>query len=99
MNRFDAKDPTEVLVLEFDFAAELDAEAITGVTSVAASVLSGTDPSPSGLLYGAPAISGQSVTQVVQAGVATVDYKLKTTITTSGGRVLVLSGVLPVRTL
>ncbi|MFZ5917054.1 MAG: hypothetical protein ACOYZ7_08990 [Chloroflexota bacterium] len=99
MNLFDAKDPLEVVVLAFDFAAELGAETISAVTSVTASVLAGADPSPASMLSGAPAIGGATVTQTIQGGVAGVDYKLKAQISTSGGRVLVLSGLLPMRVL
>lgn len=99
MNRFGVKDPAEVLVLAWDFTAELGAETLSAVTSVTASVLAGTDPSPASLLSGAPGISGASVTQIIQGGVAGCDYQLKAQVSTSGGRVLVLSGLLPLRVL
>jgi len=98
MKSFPTKDPVEVVILAFDFAAELGAESINGAPVVSVSTYSGTDVDPAAVLYGSPAIVGQSVTQTVRAGLDGVVYKLRARIDTSGGRTLVLPGLLPVVT-
>lgn len=99
MNRLPIKDPAEVVIISFDFSAELVTESITGSPTVACTVHKGMDTSPGAVIYGAPAVVGQTVMQTVCAGIDVVDYKLRALITTSGGRTLVLSGILPVRVL
>jgi hypothetical protein len=96
VNRFPVKDPAEVVVLSFDFSAELGAETISGSPTIAIATYAGIDATPGTVLYGSPAITGQAVIQTVRQGLDGVDYKIKTQINTSGGRTLVLSGVLPV---
>lgn len=53
--------------------------------SVTASVYSGVDPLPSGILVGAATISGNVVRQYLQAGVLGVIYTLICSATTSLG--------------
>lgn len=98
MNNWSIKDPAEVVVLEFDFSAELGAESITGQPTWGCATVKGLDANPGGVLYGAPTVTGQAVRQTVRAGLDLCDYKMRTEIDTSGGRHLVMVGVLPVRT-
>lgn len=94
--KLDEKDPEEVVVLAFDFAAELGAETLSSpVFSV--SVHRGNDANVAQLPNGAPVISGTQALQSVRAGVAGVDYYVRMRASTSGGRTLVLAGILPVR--
>lgn len=64
--------------------------------SVAASVYSGTDASPSSIISGSASASGAVVSQKITAGVVGVLYELACTITTSAGQTLVLTGYLAV---
>lgn len=100
--RFDTLEPSsEAYPLTFDFTPDLNAgETVIGITSVAISVVYGTDPSPSAILNGAAAIdvTGKKVIQGVKNAVVNTDYQLIVTVTTTN--VLknpVLVGVLPVR--
>lgn len=95
----DAKDPVEVIALEFDYAAELGVATLTGAPVVAVTAHRGVDADPAAMLYGAPVVEGASVVQLLRGGLAGVTYKAKCQATLSDGRVLVLSGLLPVRVL
>lgn len=88
------KDPTESVVVEFDFDGEM--ESVTSAV-VTATVHSGTDANPSGILYAAPQVSGDKVTQRIQAGVSGVTYTLRCE-ATAGLDVVVRSDLLPVKT-
>lgn len=92
----DEKDPEEVVVLSFDFAAELGTESLASPV-FAASVHRGTDPDVAQLPNGAPVVQGSKVLQSVKAGKDGVDYYVRMKAQTSGGRTLVLAGILPVR--
>jgi hypothetical protein len=94
---FDEKDPEEVVTLTFDFTDELGAETIEPGPAVTIAVRKGADPDVAQVVNGAPQVSGATVLQSVKAGVAGVDYAVRCKVTTSGGRVLVLGRVLPVR--
>jgi hypothetical protein len=94
---FDPKDPEEVVTLTFDFADELGAETINPGPAVAVAVKKGADPDVAQVANGAPQVSGATVLQSVKAGVAGVDYAVRCKATTSGGRVLVIARVLPIR--
>lgn len=73
---FPDKSVSEVVPLVVQFADRLQfGETVIGVTT-AASVLSGTDPSPSSILSGAPTFSGTEVTQAVTGGVAGCIYSI-----------------------
>lgn len=61
-------------------------ETITGV-SMQAVVAVGEDPSPGDIIYGPATVSGQSVTQVVEGGVAGNIYQVTALVTGSGGHV------------
>lgn len=91
--RWQDKDPSENLIVEFDFGAE----ATTVVSPVVTvTVAPGTDPDPALILVGAPTASGSVVTQRVQGGVDGVDYLLECR-ASSGADVFVVTAILPVR--
>lgn len=93
-----AKDPAETILVGVDFTEDLGTETMATIGWVCA-VISGTDPSASSMLLGSP-INGSApeFRHMVQAGVAGNLYDLRVTITTSGGRTLVGTVELPVRT-
>lgn len=96
--RYSAKDPSEIEVYEVSFQKRLGhGETLTSVNSECI-VVTGNDPSASGMLVGAPSISGTLVRQVVQNGLDGVTYHIKFTVNTSTGRKLVGVGELPVET-
>lgn len=89
------KDPSESVVIEFDFAGEMS---VIGSAVVSASVYgTGVDPAVASMLDGAPQVLAPKVLQRVRNGVDGVDYKLRC-VATSGSDVLVRAGVMPVRT-
>lgn len=95
---FQSKDPAEKISLPFDFTADLGTETITGSPSVDFTLDAGdegTDPTLA--TNGSPVVDGGVVYVPVQNGVHQVDYVVGCTVTTSGGRVLRLAGLLPVR--
>lgn len=94
-----AKDPEEQLVVGFDFAPDLATGETVVAQAVAITTRSGTDASPAAVLDGAASRSGAVVSQAVQAGTDGVSYLIRCAATTSMDRVLVLAGVLPVRTI
>lgn len=95
----DWKDPEEIITVTFPFADELGTETITPATAVVAiSVKEGADAAAAAMLNGAPVITGTNVFQSVKNGVNAVLYGFRCRIDTSGGRRLVLSANLPVRT-
>lgn len=88
----------ETLPVTFNFLDLLAfGESITGAT-VAATVFSGTDASPSDVLSGLPVTSTVDAVQVVTGGVAGVIYELTCTVTTSDSNVLTKSARLAVIT-
>lgn len=80
----------------FDFTSALGSGETISTQSVAASVYSGTDASPSSIVSGSASASGAVVSQKITAGVVGVIYELACTITTSAGQTLVISGYLAV---
>src|SRR5438045_7066426 len=96
--QFQPKDPAETISLPFDFTADLGGETIQGTPGRTALVDAGVDGNPSAILGGNPVVSGGVVYVSVLGGVPGVDYVVRCVATTSGGRVLVLAGLLPVRT-
>ena len=93
---FDAKGTGETVKLTFDFTSLLAASETISTQSVAATVYSGTDASPSNIVNGAASASGQIVTQSITAGTSGVTYALTCTITTSASQTLQLSGYLTI---
>lgn len=86
----------ETVLETFDFTSRLAVAETISTAAVTASVYSGTDASPSSIINGSAAISGQAVTQSITAGVLGVTYELLCTITTSLGQTLQLSAYLPI---
>lgn len=96
---FAIKDPAETQALAFNFAPDLGSETLTPASMTSGiELLAGTDPTPANVLNGAPVISGALVLQSVHGGVANADYRVWAKVNTSGGRTLVVAGILPVRT-
>jgi hypothetical protein len=91
------KDAAEVIVLRFDYAADIEpGETISGAAVTCAAAL-GTDGNAAAMLDGAAAIAAQDVQQRVAAGITGNTYRLRCAATLSSGRVLVLAGLLPIR--
>lgn len=88
------KDPSESIVIEFDFVEEL--AAIDSAVTAIAIHGSGVDPDVASMLDGALQISGTSVLQRVRAGVPGVDYTLRC-VATRGADVIVRADNMPVR--
>lgn len=86
------------LSLVFDFISDLSPGETISTQTVAATVWSGTDGSPSAIISGSATASGSKVTQKVTAGVSGVIYQLLCTITTSLGQTLQSAGYLAIVT-
>lgn len=101
MKQFDIKDPSEKVVLTFDFSADLaSGETLAGSLTTTIACSRGADPTPGSVLNGVSARDATS-TQVlvpVQAGLAGCDYTVKVVSATSNVfKVLALAAALPVR--
>lgn len=81
---------------DFDFTSLLAPSETISTKSVAASVYSGTDASPSGIVSGSATSSGAVVSQKITAGTVGVIYKLVCTITTSASQTLQLVALLAI---
>lgn len=79
---------------QFDFSSLLAVGETISTQSVAATVYSGTDASPSSIISGSATASGAVVSQKITAGTVGVIYKLVCTITTSASQTLQLAGYL-----
>ena len=101
VNKFPTKDPTEAVVLTFDFAAELSGgETLTGTPTVAVTVVRSSDAAPTAILAIGAAFDGTSTKYLVPVtgGLSGVDYDVKVTAaTTNTKKTLALAGILPVR--
>jgi hypothetical protein len=93
---FEAKTSGEIRIETFDFTSRLTSAETISTASVSAIVYSGTDASPSSLIYGAATISGKTVTQKLGGGVEGVVYNLTAVITTSTGQQLELNAFLAI---
>tara|TARA_R110000868_G_scaffold72639_4_gene211411 strand:+ start:71 stop:382 length:312 start_codon:yes stop_codon:yes gene_type:complete len=93
---FQPKLLSERVSLVFDFTSRLASGETISTATTTATLFSGTDSAPSSLIFGAAAISGQTVSQLVVGGVLGVTYELLCTITTSASQTLQLSGYLVV---
>lgn len=93
---FPSKLVAENATLPFDFASRLAAGETISTKSVAATVYTGTDASPSSIVSGSASSSGSIVSQLITAGTAGVIYLLTCTITTNAGQTLQLVGYLAV---
>ena len=89
------KNPSESVVIKFDFTGEM--------TSIASAVVTiavhggRTDPGVGSMLQGVPTIIGTEVLQRVQGGLEGLSYRLKC-VATSGLDVIVRTDIMPVRT-
>jgi len=79
-----------------DFLGDLPSGDTISTASVAASVYSGTDASPSSLISGSATISGSRVTQKLTGGTEGVMYLLVWTANTAAGLVLKKTTILAV---
>lgn len=93
---WDPKRTGESVNLTFDFTSRLASGETISTQVVTASVYTGTDASPSGLISGSASASGAVVTQKITGGVAGVIYYLLCQITTSAGQTLDMEGFLAV---
>lgn len=80
----------------FDFTSMLAVGETISTQSVAATVYSGTDASPSSVVSGPASKSGARVTQAITGGVLGVTYQLVCTITTSASQTLLMSALLSI---
>lgn len=104
--RFDEKDPTEKLVLSYDFSQGLSAtETLVGTPTVTIvvnySLLPAGDPNPNAILNGPIAFDATNriVYIPIQGGVDGVDYDIAVECQTSNPKkVFVVACILPVRT-
>lgn len=88
------KDPAEIIVVSFDFAA---LAAVVQSPVVTAEVVSGVaDATPGALLSGAAQVDGAQVLQQVVGGVAGATYLIRCQVDTASGQRYVLAATLPV---
>lgn len=86
----------ETVITSMEFSPVLtDAETLSGA-SVAVSLYDGSTAVTTSMLVGSPTISGTVVTQTVTGGADAHIYRLRYTVTTSLGRVLIASSFLPI---
>lgn len=90
----DVKIPASDYSAIFDFAQDLTVGETVSSASVTAAVYSGTDPTPSAILNGAPVASGKQVAQLTTGGILGTTYYITCTATTSLGQVLTRAGYL-----
>lgn len=91
--RFDDKEPSAEVTVEFDFGADVGTVSNPAVTIA---VFSGADPASSSMLIGVPSVIGSKVLQRIGAGLHAVDYALECFADATGGR-LSINAILPVR--
>ena len=86
MQHFSPKTTNESYPIAFGFENILNdlapGETITGVPTVTATVLNGTDANPQAIVSGAASVSGTDVLQRILAGVLGVTYLLACRVTT-----------------
>lgn len=92
----DPKDPVEVDVITFDYTDMVAATDGINAAEVTVTLVSGTDLNPGAILSGASQIQGRAVLQQVAGGLPGVQYEIAVKVTMTSGRVLVLTGTLPV---
>lgn len=96
--QLDIKDPGEIDIITFDFTAKaLAGETIVGLPVMVCELKSGIDLTPQNVYSGLPQVVGLTVLQKIIAGTDGNVYWTHCTATfTPTGRVLTLSGLLPV---
>lgn len=95
VNRFDKKDPAEIVTVSFSFADE--AGSISNPVVTIAHDSGDADPAPASMLVDGPQASGTTVMQKVQGGVLGATYCLRCEVEDDHGGKLVSAGLLPVR--
>jgi hypothetical protein len=80
---FSYKLTTENEQFTYDFSPVLGSTETISSAACTVTVKEGTDPSPSSIKVGSPAISGSKVTQRISAGLDGVIYRTQMTATTS----------------
>jgi hypothetical protein len=95
---FDAKISSIPGSVTFSVAADLEVGETISSSSVAATVYSGTDSTPSAIISGATSVTGGQVTQLIVNGVEGVTYLLTCTVLTSLGQTLTREGYLVIIT-
>jgi len=93
---FPAKRQGETLSLQFDFTSKLAAGQYLVSATVAVSVYSGIDPSPSLVLSGGASTAGAIATQKVTGGATGTIYYLLCTATSTDGQTFELMGFLAI---
>lgn len=92
-----SKKTGEVILVQFDFLSRLASGETISTQSVAASVYSGVDASPSAIINGAASVSGTTIVQQsITGGVLGCIYALLCTITTSLGQTIQMSTLLAI---
>ena len=86
----------ETKIYQWDFTSLLGTAETISTQVVSASVYSGTDGAPAGIVNGAASVSGSVVSQSITGGVIGVTYLLKCQITTSLAQTLQLNSFLVV---
>lgn len=94
MNKFDAKDPAEIVPLSFEFVALTNSPGNPAISIVRHS--GAADASPASMLAGSPQLIGTQVRQKVTGGVAGATYAIKAQVDAPDGSRYVLAGLLPV---
>ena len=78
----------ETKTYSWDFGSDLATGETLLTPTITATVYSGTDATPSNLVYGSPTISGTKVTQLLSAGTLGVIYEVLCSVLTSAGQTL-----------
>jgi hypothetical protein len=89
---FPSKPVGETINLGVDFVSRLASGETIVSGTVTASLYSGTDPAPAGILSGAASVSGTSVIQTITAGVLGNIYELAYAAVTTLGQTLLITG-------
>jgi len=100
MQQFDVKDPSESVMLTFNFAPDLPTGTqLFGTPSVNVSVIQGSDPSPASILNGRAGFDSTQTQVVVPVfgGVSGTFYEVQVSCATNNSNlVLSLAGIMPV---
>jgi hypothetical protein len=95
-DNFTYKLTTENELFSFDFSQVLAPTETLSTASCSVILMSGTDASPSSILYGSASITGSKASQRVYNGVSECTYRLVMTVTTSNANTFTLVGDLPI---
>jgi hypothetical protein len=86
----------ETITVTWNFLGQIPFGQTISTPVVTISLYSGDDPSISGMALGSPSVSGADVTQKVQSGNPGAIYRLRCTVTASGGAILTETHLLAV---